>query len=209
MKVKYINPNAPEISFTITEVIPELQKFLIEQYNCHIMIQFRYKLTKNRLKFLEEPTYHLSIEYYAHPFSTYILLPHNITWNDKLCKLSCNIQYTISLDPMNIDKIDEISLNPMDIDEIDEMEQREKQLQKLIKKEDIMWIATEERDLTIEELNECQNWKSQKISFKERDINSKLLTPIITAYTALQPQDTIDADPKRKVKAIESHKNEP
>lgn len=175
-----MNPNAPDICFTMTEVIPGLKKILMDHYNHYIIIQSRYILTENRLKsLLSEQTYHLSIEYYAQPSFVYLLIPHHIEWNHKFCNFSC-------------DDRNEIALTPMNIDEVNEMEEKEKKLQTFKNQGDISLIAREERDFTFEELTDYSNWTSQKIALKERDINLKFLTPIVTAYMNLNTEEKIE-----------------
>ena len=185
MKIKYINPDLQmDINVRMTEIIPVLKELLFKQYGYHFVIQYRYILSENRLKsILDEGTYHLTIEYYVQPISVYLVLPNHIKWNNKFSEL--------------ISKENEIILEPMNINEDYDRKKREEELQHLIKSEDIMLISKEEKDLTYEELKNPENWKSQKIAFRERDINPRFLKFIRIACMNLQSQD---ADAKRKVK---------
>lgn len=156
--------------FTMTEVIPILKDYFSKKYNCFYMIQSRYVLTNNPLKSIwDAGTYHLALEYYAHPNSIYILLQNHIIWNKKACNFQKNEQ-------------NKILLTPMDVDQLDTKEKYDRYLENQKSEGNIIWLATEEGDFTFDELQDYQNWESQKIPLEDRSINSEIPDSIIIQY---------------------------
>lgn len=156
--------------FTMDEVIPILKDYFSKKYNRVYMIQSRYILADNPpTSIWDEGTHHLTVEYYMHPNSIYILLQNNIIWKRKICSFRKTDE-------------NEIILTPMNIYELDEKEKFDNYLETLKSKQEIIWIATEEKDCTFEELADYQNWESQRIPLEDRNINRDLLYPIIISY---------------------------
>ena len=156
--------------FTMNEIMPVLKDFLTKKFGCYYMIQWRYILEPNPTQsILEEPNYHLSIEYHAHPTSMYLLLQNHIIWNGKPCNY---IQM----------KNFKIQLIPMDSDELYEKEKNDELFHFLKSENKIIWLATEEKDLTVEQIGNGQNWLNPGIPCDKRKINDSLLSSTIKQY---------------------------
>lgn len=150
---------------TITEIIPTLTDYFSKINQPFYMIQSRYILTSNPLHSIwEEQTYHLSIEYYAHPTTLYLLLPNHIIWGNKIC---------------NYEAQHDVCLTPMDMDQLIQKEKQDQMFEREKANGTLIWIATEERDLTFDELQRKENWTSQTIALENRNINKELVAPII------------------------------